>query len=181
MKKKLYLFITLLTILFLILLNLARNRIKDVRYILFFGNEKQKEKMYTPLVEEKFNFSKLGNKKTYRISPYYFGWYTIGIRITNDISTNVNEVRENYFYLINCIKIKISVEEEVIYEKILEDDSFGVYTAQTSMGLTLAYFEIKKEYLDKKIVVEIEVIDTNENLIKYINEKTLRVKVGINL
>ncbi len=180
MKKKIYLFITLLTILCVVQLNLARNRIKDVRYILFFGNEKQKEKMYTPLVEEKFDFSKLG-KKTYKIFPYYFGWYTVRVRITNDISTNIDEVERNYPYLINCIRIKIYVEDEVIYEKVLKDDSFRGYTAKTSMGLTLAYFEIKEEYLDKKIITEIEVIDTNENLIKYINEKTILVEVGINL
>ncbi len=182
MKKKIYLFITLLTILSIILLNLTRNRIKNVKYIIFFGSEKQKEKMYTPLVEEKFDFSKLGNKKAYKISPYYFGSYMISLKITDDISKSVKEIQANYSYLINCIKIKISIEDKIIFEKIFkEKDALGVYTSRTSTGLILAYFEIKEEDLNKKIIMEVEVVNTNDNLIKYINEKTIRVKAGGNL
>ncbi len=138
--------------------------------------------MYTPLIEEKFDFSKLGNKKAYKISPYYFGSYMISLKITDDISKSVKEIQANYSYLINCIKVKISIEDKIIFEKIFkEKDALGVYTSRTSTGLILAYFEIKEEDLNKKIVMEVEVVNTNDNLIKYINEKTIRVKAGGNL
>ncbi len=182
MKNKIYLFSALSTILLITLFGLAKNRIKDIRYVIFLGNKMQKEEINIPLVKEEFDFSKLGNKKTYKIYPKYFGWYTVCVDITDDILKDTQEIRKNYLYFADCIKIKISVEDKIVYEKIFkEEDALGVYTSLTNMGITLAYFEIKKEYLEKEVTLEFEVVNTNENLIKYINKKTLFVEAGGNL
>ncbi len=182
MKKKLYLFVVLLVILLVILFSLARNKIRNATYVILFGSEKQNEKMYTPLVEEKFDFSKLGNKKIYRIFPEYFGKYTISVRIAKNISKPWKDINMYTLYFSDCVKMKISVEDKIIFERILkEKDLPGISISKTSMGIILHDFEIKKEYLEKKITLELEVVNTNENLIKYINKKTLIVRVGPNL
>ncbi len=182
MKNKIYLSITLL----IILIGLNGYKSKDARIIAYFGSEKQTNKMYTPLIEEKFNFSKLGNKETYEIYPKYFGMYSIYVKITDNISMDWKEMSMYPLYFTNCIKIKISVENKIIYNKVLKKEELSgkIYTSTkepVNMGVILSDFEIKKEYIDKKTSIEIKVINTNENLIRYINRKKIVIKVAPNM
>ncbi len=141
------------------------------------------------MVYEKFDFSKLGNRKAYKIYPKYFGIYIVSVKITDDyMGTTMQEMNEYALYFADCIKVNISVEDKIIYNKTLrEEDLFGngyslkAGLKEGNMGVILYIFRIENEDLNREITLELEIVNTNENLIKYVNKKTLLVEVGPNL
>ncbi len=152
---------------------------------LFKSYVKDKEREYFPLIEEEFDFSKLGNKKTYYICPDNIGRFAIYIRISDDIADLYNEDKDMdvySYYFSDCIKIKISVEKDIILEKILiEDDLYlkGYYTfdgPRRSIGVILNKFYLENYHLGKRANIELEMVNINDNLTKYINEKTLIIR-----
>ncbi len=144
-----------------------------------------KEREYFPLIEEKFDFSKLGNKKTYHICPENIGRFAIYIRISDDIADLYDEDKDMdiySYYFSDCIKIKISVEEDIILEKVLKEEDFysgGYYTfddPRRSIGVILNKFYLENYHLGKRADIELEMVNMNDNLTKYINEKTLIIR-----
>ncbi len=152
---------------------------------LFESYVKYKKRGYFPLIEEKFDFSKLGNKKTYHICPDNIERFAIYIRVSDDVADLYNEDKDMdvySYYFSDCIKIKISVEEEIILEKILKEEDFysgGYYTfdgSRRSIGVILNKFYLENYHLGKRADIELEMVNINDNLTKYINEKTLIIR-----
>lgn len=175
MKKVIY--ICILSIIFAI--GLSGCNSKDAEKIVLFGSEQQKKELHTPLVEDKFDFSELGYIKKMEISPKYYGRYNLSVNLF-DANKSVREELSKYEKVfLNCVKFRLYIENEIFEETFSNDPSsfFGI----TYDGVALFNFDIKEEYLNKKIFVEIEVIKTNEWLKKEVKEKNITIQAGQNM
>lgn len=179
MKNKFSLLITLLAILLGIVGCTCGS--KDASIIVLLGNENQKKELFTPLVKETFDFSKIGNKKTYNLYPKYFGNYEININVFDEINDeNRKKIKLYSNYFSDCIEIKLYLDNTVIESRVIELAN-GTFIGKKNMGITLYLFKIKKEYLEKKITLELKMISTNDDLKKDINEKKIIIRAGHNM
>lgn len=175
MKKAVY--ICVLSIIFTI--GLGGCNSKDAEKIVLFGSEQQKKELHTPLVEDKFDFSELGYKKKFRIFPKYYGNYAVEVNAFNHNNDVWEKLPEYTKYFFNCLKMRVYVDDKIIKETFSNELSY--FNSLTHYGFNLFYFTIKEEYLNKKIFVEVELINTNDWLKNKIGEKVIIIKAKANM
>ncbi len=140
------------------------------------------EDLFSPIINDKFDFDKKGNSKEYTLNPKYRDFYAVSIVSQNGISKADFGTNDNRYELEGKLKVELFNNGQKVSEKIVTRWMSGLYknnNMKIFKSITIFTFPVPVNgFSINSMKLKISVVEPSNILKKYKNDIELQITVS---